>query len=66
MLAVTDIFFFFAGECRPYKLEGERCNIFGKLNGYCECNEQEGFTCQLTESDPTVPAQFEHHACMRQ
>jgi len=56
---------FTLGVCEPYKLEGESCSIFGKENGYCECNEHMGYSCQATESDQIYPAELEPHTCIR-
>ncbi|RUS69250.1 hypothetical protein EGW08_022989 [Elysia chlorotica] len=32
-----------SGTCQKYKMEGEHCNSFDKMNGYCSCAP--GLTC---------------------
>lgn len=55
-----------SGVCEPYKLEGETCSILGKENGYCECNENQGYTCQPTGEDTEMLiGGFGPHACAR-
>ncbi|CAL1543428.1 unnamed protein product [Lymnaea stagnalis] len=35
------------GTCQKYRLEGENCGTFEKINGYCSC--EPGTTCHMYE-----------------
>ncbi|XP_059151366.1 uncharacterized protein LOC131937752 [Physella acuta] len=36
-----------SGTCQKYKLEGDSCSTFEKMNGYCSC--EPGTTCHMYE-----------------
>lgn len=41
-----------AGTCEKYKEEGEFCNSFDVMNGYCSCAE--GLTCKTVPVSTTA------------
>jgi len=57
----------FAGVCEYYKQEGMSCSIYDKENGYCGCNDRQGYTCEPTGElmNESLPYDAQPHACMR-